>query len=158
MTDSDLTEKVIGFSIDVHKQLGPGLLESVYKECLFYKLNKSGIFVEKEKSLPVVFEDVKIDCGFRLDLLIENRLVVECKSVSRLDDVHLAQLLTYLRLGKYEVGLLIKRYYTAGQSPAPAAYGGFPQQSCEVLNLFDNRRRLGHVQTSFARDSRFLGQ
>ena len=107
MIDSDLTEKVIGFSIDVHKQLGPGLLESVYKECLFYKLNKSGIFVEKEKSLPVVFEDVKIDCGFRLDLLIENRLVVECKSVSRLDDVHLAQLLTYLRLGKYEVGLLI---------------------------------------------------
>ena len=107
MTDIELTEKVIGLSIDIHKQLGPGLLENVYKECLYYKLKKSGFFVEKEKHLPVIFEDVNLDCGYRLDLLVENSLVIECKSVKNLDDIHLAQILTYLKLGNYKTGLLI---------------------------------------------------
>ena len=107
MTDIELSKKVIGLSIDVHKQLGPGLLENIYKECLFYKLEKSGLYVEKEKPLPVIFEGVKIDCGYRLDLLVEHELVIECKSVKKLDDIHLAQALTYLRLGKYKIGLLI---------------------------------------------------
>jgi len=88
MTDIELTEIIIGCAIDVHKALGPGLLESVYQECLYYKLTQEGLFVEKEKPMPVVFEEVKLDCGFRLDLLIERRVVIECKSVKALDDVH----------------------------------------------------------------------
>ena len=107
MTGIELSEQVIGFSIDVHKQLGPGLLENVYKECLFYKLKKSGLFVEKEKEIPVFFEDIKLDCGYRLDLLVEQTLVIECKSVKQLEDVHFAQVLTYLKLGNYDTGLLI---------------------------------------------------
>ena len=107
MTDVELSKKVIGFSIDVHKQLGPGLLENIYKECLYHKLQKSGLYVEKEKSISVFFEDMILDCGFRLDLLVEQTLVIECKSVKKLDDIHLAQILTYLKLGNYKTGLLI---------------------------------------------------
>jgi GxxExxY protein len=107
MTENELSNKVIGLAIEVHSTLGPGLLENVYKECLFYKLQKAGIVVEKEKPIPVVFEDVKLDCGFRIDLLVENKLIVELKSVKALNEIHLAQTLTYLRLGKFKLGLLI---------------------------------------------------
>ena len=82
-------------------------MESAYKECLFYALNKKGLFVEKEKSMPVIFEEVKMNCGYRIDLLVENKVVVELKSVEALNDVHLAQVLTYLRLGEFKLGLLI---------------------------------------------------
>lgn len=91
----------------VHKELGPGLLESAYKECLFYKLQKEGLAVEKEKAMPLVFEGVKLECGYRIDILVENKLVLELKSVDALNDVHLAQTLTYLKLGDYKLGLLI---------------------------------------------------
>jgi len=107
MSDFELTNLVIGLSIDVHNALGPGLLESVYQECLYYKLNEAGLKVEKEKPIPVVFEKVKLDCGFRLDLLIEDSLVIECKSVKSLEDIHLAQILTYLKLGNFKLGLLM---------------------------------------------------
>jgi len=107
MEYEELSEKIIKCAMDVHTALGPGLLENSYKECLFYKLNKSGITVEKEKSLPLVFEEVNLDCGYRIDLLVENKIVVELKSVKKIEDVHLAQLLTYLKLGKYKVGLLL---------------------------------------------------
>jgi GxxExxY protein len=107
MNDIELTEIVIGCAIEVHKALGPGLLENVYQECLYYKLRQGGLFVEKEKPMPVIFEEVKLDCGFRLDLLVENRLIIECKSVKALDDVHLAQILTYLKLSDIKTGLLI---------------------------------------------------
>jgi GxxExxY protein len=107
MTDVELTKIIIGYAIEVYKALGPGLLEKVYQECLHYKLNKEGILTEKEKAISVVFEEVKIDCGFRVDLLVENRVVIECKSVKALDDVHLAQILTYLKLGGFKTGLLI---------------------------------------------------
>jgi GxxExxY protein len=107
MTENEIANKVIGIAIDVHKALGPGLLESAYKECLFYKLAQSGLYVEKEKPMPLVFEDVKLDCGYRIDLLVENKLVVELKAVEALNDVHLAQILTYLKLGGYKLGLLI---------------------------------------------------
>ena len=105
--DNNLSGKVIGLAIDVHKQLGPGLLESTYKECLFYKLAKEGLYVEKEKPIPLIFEEVKLECGYRVDLVIENKLIIEIKSVEALNDVHLAQTLTYLKLGKYKLGLLI---------------------------------------------------
>jgi GxxExxY protein len=107
MTENEIATKLIGLSIDVHNALGPGLLESAYKECLFYKISQSGLYVEKEKPMPLIFEAVKLDCGYRLDLLIENKVVIEIKSVEALNDVHLAQTLTYLKLGEYKLGLLI---------------------------------------------------
>lgn len=102
-----LANKTIGCAIEVHQALGPGLLENTYQECLYYKLSKAGLFVEKEKALPLIFEEVKLDCGYRLDLLIENQLVVELKAVDALNDVHLAQILTYLKLGRFKLGLLM---------------------------------------------------
>ena len=107
MTENEIANKVIGTAIDVHKALGPGLLESAYKECLYYKIAQSGLLVEKEKPMPLIFEDVKLDCGYRIDLIVENRLVIEIKSVDALHDVHLAQILTYLKLGNFKLGLLI---------------------------------------------------
>ena len=107
MSENEISTKVIGLAIEVHRILGPGLLENAYKECLFYKINKSGLFVEKEKGLPLIFEEVKLDCGYRVDLLVEEKFVIEIKSVESLNEVHLAQTLTYLKLGKFKLGLLI---------------------------------------------------
>lgn len=107
MRETEITEKIIGCAIEVHKALGPGLLESAYQECLYYKLVQSGLFVEKEKPMPLVFEEVKLECGYRIDLLVENKVVIEIKSVEALNDVHLAQTLTYMKLGNYKLGLLI---------------------------------------------------
>jgi GxxExxY protein len=105
--ENKIANKVIGLAIDVHRVLGPGLLESTYKECLHYKIKKSGYFVEKEKTIPLIFENTKLDCGYRIDLLVENKLVLELKAVDVLNDVHLAQVLTYLKLGNFKLGLLI---------------------------------------------------
>jgi GxxExxY protein len=91
----------------VHQNLGPGLLESAYKECLFYKLKKDGFLVEKEKPMPLIYEEVKLDCGYRIDILVESKVVIEIKSVEALNDVHLAQTLTYMKLGGYKLGLII---------------------------------------------------
>lgn len=107
MTENELAYKVIGLAIDVHNALGPGLLESAYQECLFYKIDKEGLKVVKEKPMPLIYEDVKLECGYRIDLLVENKLVIEVKSVDALNDIHLAQTLTYLKLGNYKLGLLI---------------------------------------------------
>jgi len=105
--ENSLATKVIGLAIKVHKELGPGLLESVYKECLFYELKKSGLFVEKEKPLPIFYDGIELECGYRLDLFVGNRLVVEIKSVKELNEIYLAQLLTYLKLSECKLGLLI---------------------------------------------------
>lgn len=107
MKENELASRIIGNAIEVHKVLGPGLLETAYKECLYYKLRNSGLFVEKEKGMPLVFEAVNLECGYRIDLLVENKIVIELKSVESLTDVHLAQTLTYMRLGNYKLGLLI---------------------------------------------------
>jgi GxxExxY protein len=107
MLHEEITEAIIRCAIEFHSSLGPGLLENAYKECLFYKLQKDGIKVEKEKILPVFFEEVKIDCGYRIDLLVDNKVVVELKSVKAINDLHLAQILTYMRLGNFKVGLII---------------------------------------------------
>jgi GxxExxY protein len=107
MTENEISNKVIGLAIEVHSALGPGLLESAYKECLYYKLNKSGLWAEKEKPMPLVYENVKLDCGYRIDLLIENKLIIEIKSVEVLNDIHLAQTLTHMKLGNYKLGLLM---------------------------------------------------
>jgi GxxExxY protein len=107
MTENEIANKVIGSAIEVHKALGPGLLESAYKECLYYKLIREGLAAEKEKSMPLVFEGVKLECGYRMDILVENKLVIEIKSVEALNDVHLAQTLTYMKLGGFKLGLLM---------------------------------------------------
>ncbi|KAA3615684.1 MAG: GxxExxY protein [Calditrichaeota bacterium] len=107
MVENEIAKKTIGMAIEVHKVLGPGLLESAYKESLFYKLDKAGLKVEKEKPMPLAFEEVNLDVGYRLDLLVENKLVIELKAVEKLNNVHLAQVLTYLKLGHFKLGLLI---------------------------------------------------
>jgi GxxExxY protein len=107
MNENELSNKVIGLTIEVHTALGPGLLESAYKECFYYKIGKSGLYVEKVKPIPMVFEAIRLDCGYRIDLLVENKLVIAIKSVEALNDVHLAQVLTYLKLGNYKLGLLM---------------------------------------------------
>jgi len=107
MTENEISNKIIRTAIDVHQSLGPGLLESAYKECLYYKLQVKGFFVEKEKPMPLVYEEVKLDCGYRIDLLVNRLVVIEIKSVEALNDIHFAQTLTYMKLGGYRLGLLI---------------------------------------------------
>jgi GxxExxY protein len=107
MDENELSRIVIGLAIEVHNALGPGLLESAYKECLYYKIIKSGLFAEKEKMMPLIFEEVKLDCGYRIDILVERKLVLELKSIEALNDVYLAQTLTYMKLGSYKLGLLM---------------------------------------------------
>jgi GxxExxY protein len=101
------TKTIIGAAIEVHRALGPGLLESAYEACLAFELVERGLKVEKQKALPVIYREVKLDCGYRLDLLVEEEVVIEIKAVDRLMPMHQAQLLSYLRLSGCKVGLLI---------------------------------------------------
>lgn len=107
MTENELAKAVIGHAITVHRNLGPGLLESAYEECLAYELRQAGFEVEAQKPMPLVYGDVKLDCGYRIDILIEGKLIVELKSVLELNDIHLAQVLTYLKLSGCKLGLLM---------------------------------------------------
>lgn len=107
MEDNQITEIIIGCAIKVHRNLGPGLLESAYQECLLYELSKTKLYVEKEKPQPLVYEDVHLNCGYRIDLLVENRVVIEIKAVELLNEVHMAQILTYMKLTKCKYGLLL---------------------------------------------------
>ncbi len=104
---NDLTQKIIGAAIEVHRVLGPGLLESAYERCLVYELEKLGLRVETQKSLPIVYKEVDIEAGYRIDVLVEGQVVIELKAVERFTDVHEAQILTYLKLSGCKVGLLI---------------------------------------------------
>jgi len=108
MTKNEISKIVFESALKVHKVLGPGLLESAYEECLFYELKKSNLKVEKQKALPLIYEEVKLDVGYRIDMIIEDKFIVEVKSVEALTDVHLAQLLTYLRLSDCRLGLLMR--------------------------------------------------
>jgi GxxExxY protein len=107
MTENEISEKVIGCAIEVHKSLGPGLLESAYTECLFYELQKAGLYVEKQKPLPLIYKEIKLDAGYRIDILVENKVIIELKSVEALNDIHVAQVLTYLKLSGCKLGLLM---------------------------------------------------
>jgi GxxExxY protein len=104
---NDVTEQIIGAAIDVHRELGPELLESTYEACLQFELVGRGIRVERQKGLPVVNRDVHIDCAYRIDLLVEHRIIVELKAVAQLEPIHEAQLLSYLKLSGCQVGLSI---------------------------------------------------
>ena len=107
MSENEISEQVIGCAIQVHRELGPGLLESSYEECLYYELIQSGLLVEKQKPLPLVYKEVKLDCGYRIDLLVENKVIIEIKSIEALNNIHMTQVLTYLKLSKCKLGLLI---------------------------------------------------
>ncbi len=107
MTDYELTQKVIGCAMKVHTALGPGLLESAYKECLWFELRMCGLIAEKEKPMPLIYSEVMLDCGYRVDILVQDRLILEIKAVEAINDNHLAQVLTYLKLADLRLGLII---------------------------------------------------
>lgn len=107
MTENELAKIVFDAGLKVHRALGPGLLESAYEECLYFELVNLGLHVEKQKGLPLVYEKVNLDIGYRVDLLLEYKLIVEIKAVEALNDIHLAQVLTYLKLSNCKLGLLI---------------------------------------------------
>ena len=107
MSENDISGRIIGCALEVHKALGPGLLESAYRQCLYYELKNDGFSVEMEKPMPIIYKEIKFDHGYRMDLLVENKVVVEIKTIEDFTDVHTAQVLTYLRLGNYKLGLLI---------------------------------------------------
>lgn len=104
---NQLTELILKCAYQVHSALGPGLLESAYEECLFYELQQAGLSVEKQKVLPLIYKEIKLDAGYRIDLLVEKQVVIENKSVETFTDVHIAQVLTYLKLSGCKVGLLL---------------------------------------------------
>jgi GxxExxY protein len=104
---NELSSKIIGAAIEVHKTLGPGLMESVYEECLAHELILRGIVFEKQKPIPIYYKGVELDCGYRLDLLVENQIILELKACEKLEPIHEAQLLTYLRLTGHKLGLLL---------------------------------------------------
>jgi GxxExxY protein len=107
MNENEISNQVLGIALKVHTALGPGLLESAYKSCLFYDINEMGLSVQREKPMPLMYKNVRMECGYRIDLLIENKFVIEIKSVEALTDVHFAQTLTYMKLGNYKLGFLI---------------------------------------------------
>jgi GxxExxY protein len=107
MDINKITEHIIGCAIEVHRTLGPGLLESAYEECLFFELQKSGLKVEKQKPVPVIYKEIKLDCGYRIDLLVENSVIIELKTVEAFNPVHEAQILTYMKFANKNTGLLI---------------------------------------------------
>ncbi|MDR8389764.1 GxxExxY protein [Aliifodinibius sp. S!AR15-10] len=107
MRENKISNKVIGAAIEVHRQLGPGLLESAYQRCMFYKLLKAGVPVKKEVPMPIIYKEIHLDHGYRMDLLVDAKVVVEIKTVESITDVHSAQLLKCLRLGNFKLGLII---------------------------------------------------
>ncbi len=110
MEINQITHEILDSAYKVHSALGPGLLESAYRACLVYELRKKGFSVEEEKALPLIYEEVKLDCGYRIDILVEGNVVIELKTVEAFTDVHTAQVLTYLRLSGNHVGLLLNFY------------------------------------------------
>lgn len=106
----ELTNNIISCAIEVHRHLGPGLLESAYEECFSHELSLHGIPFERQRPLPLEYKGVKLDCGYRMDIVVDNKVVVELKCVDKITSVHEAQMLTYLRLSKIKIGLLINFY------------------------------------------------
>ena len=107
MSENEISYRVIGCAIKIHQRLGPGLLESAYEACLYYELLQVGLFAERQKPIPLIYEQVKLDCGYRADLVVEKKMVVEVKAVEALNEIHLMQTLTHIKLLDYRLGLLI---------------------------------------------------
>ena len=107
MNANEITKKIIGCAIEVHKILGPGLLESAYEACLFYELQKEGLRVERQKPVPMIYKEIKLDCGYRMDIIVEDCVIIELKTVDAIIPVHEAQILTHMKFAKKSIGLLI---------------------------------------------------
>lgn len=107
MTENEIGKFVVDCALKVHRALGPGLLESAYEACLQHELTRAGLKVESQRPLPVIYNSVKLECGYRIDLLVEDKVVIEIKSVDNLNDVHMAQMITYLKLSGWRLGFLI---------------------------------------------------
>jgi GxxExxY protein len=107
LVDENLTGRILGCAYTVHSALGPGLLEKTYEECLYYELRQNGFVVEKQKEIPLKYKDIWLEVGYRLDLLVENRIILELKAIESLHPVHVAQILTYLKLTGCQIGYLI---------------------------------------------------
>jgi len=107
METNDITGRIIGCAIEVHKALGPGLLESAYEECLAFELTKTGLSIKRQQPTPVVYKNIKLDCGYRIDILVEDSVVIELKVVDEFNPVHEAQVLTYMKFSNKSIGLLI---------------------------------------------------
>lgn len=110
MTEDQISRIILDCAFKVHTKLGPGLLESAYRSCLAYELRKAGLFVEEEKALPLIYEEIKLDCGYRIDLLVNSKVIIELKTVEAFTDVHQAQTLTYMKLSGCHLGLLLNFY------------------------------------------------
>ncbi|WP_317043247.1 GxxExxY protein [Chryseobacterium sp. OV279] len=107
ITENELSKVVFDAGLKIHKKLGAGLFEHVYEECLFYELSKTGLLIERQKLFPIIYEDLKIENAFRLDMIIENKLILEIKTVEYINSIHKAQLLTYLKMTNSKLGLLL---------------------------------------------------
>jgi GxxExxY protein len=129
-----ITRRIIGGAIEVHRRLGPGLLESAYEVCLAFELRKMGLVVEEQKPLPVIYREVKLDCGYRLDLVIEDSVVVEIKAVDQLAPIHVAQLLSYLRLSNKRVGLLINFHVRVLKNGLKRIVNDFPDSALSAAS------------------------
>ena len=129
-----ITRRIIGAAIGVHKRLGPGLLESAYEACLAYELREMGFKVEQQKSLPVTYKDVKLDCGYRLDLVVDDSVIVEVKAVEQLVPIHDAQLLSYLRLSDKRVGLLINFHVRVLKNGLKRIANEFPDSAVSAIS------------------------
>ncbi len=110
MTENELSNIIIGCAIEVHRTLGPGLLESAYQECLIYELELNGLNTRKEMILPITYKEKKVDKGYRIDILVEEKVVLELKTVEEIGNNHIAQILTYLKFGGYKLGLIFNEY------------------------------------------------
>lgn len=110
MNEDQISKIILDCAFKVHSNLGPGLLESAYRTCLAYELRKEGLLVEEEKSLPLIYEEIKLECGYRIDLLVNSKVIIELKTVEAFNDVHIAQTLTYMKLSNCHLGLLLNFY------------------------------------------------
>ena len=132
----EISHRIIGAAIEVHRHLGPGLLESAYQSCLAFELKQLGLEVEEQKPLPVVYKQVKLDCGYRLDLVVEDEIIVEIKAIEKLLPIHDAQLLSYLRLAKKRAGLLMNFHVPVLKNGLKRIVNEFPDSAWEKRQAF----------------------
>jgi len=128
MTEEEIIKIILDEAIHIHKSIGPGMLENVYKTCLAYRLRQKGLFVETEKPVPVFFEEIKMECGYRADLVIERRVIIDTKSIDAILDIHVAQVLTYLRFLNLRHGLILNFKSTLMKNGIRRVLNGFGQQ------------------------------
>ncbi len=132
-----ITRRIIGAAIEVHRRLGPGLLESAYEACLAYELMQAGMKVERQKPLPMLYKEVKLDCGYRMDLIVDDEIVVEIKAVENLIPIHEAQLLSYLRLANKRAGLLINFHVRLLRNGVKRIVNDFPDSALSATSAVD---------------------